>query len=74
MSTLTPESRSACIVGFALIVVYMTFAAVFLVIKGIINLRNNLQMEGNDLTLSDVFTNAIFRSKLFGVAHMSYES
>jgi len=44
-------------IGFALITVYMTVAAIFLVVKTI----QKLQQETGGLTLNDLFTNAIFR-------------
>ncbi|KZT69531.1 glycosyltransferase family 2 protein [Daedalea quercina L-15889] len=44
-------------VGFALITVYMTVAAVLLVVQSI----ENLVKEKGTLTFSDLFTNAIFR-------------
>ena len=46
-------------VGFALITVYMTFAAFFLAFKGIENLKNDTD---GSLSFDDLFTNAIFRN------------
>ncbi|KAI0727135.1 glycosyltransferase family 2 protein [Fomitopsis betulina] len=48
---------TSAMIGFALITVYMTVAAVFLVVKSI----QNLEHQSGGLTLSDLFSNAIFR-------------
>jgi len=46
-------------IGFALITIYMTFAAFFLAVKGIQNIQHT---GGKALSLSDIFTNSIFRN------------
>ncbi|TFK48851.1 glycosyltransferase family 2 protein [Heliocybe sulcata] len=52
-------------VGFALITVYMTFAAFFLAFKGIENVD---KVEGRPITVSDIFSNAIFRNIVISLA------
>ncbi|KDQ16092.1 glycosyltransferase family 2 protein [Botryobasidium botryosum FD-172 SS1] len=49
---------TAAMIGFALITVYMTFAAFFLAVKG---LENVASVEGRPIVFSDIFTNSIFR-------------
>ncbi|KAG8738149.1 Chitin synthase, class 1 [Ceratobasidium sp. 414] len=51
-------------IGFALITVYMTFAAFFLAVKSI----NDLTSSGGPLTFGDFFTNAIFRNVVISIA------
>jgi len=46
-------------IGFGLITIYMTFAAFFIAVKGIQNIQHN---GGKSLTISDIFTNSIFRN------------
>lgn len=47
---------------WALITVYMLFAAVFITVKGIQNVEAAVRADGGKFTLSDVFTNSIFRN------------
>ncbi|KAF8727491.1 hypothetical protein AX14_007350 [Amanita brunnescens Koide BX004] len=45
-------------VGFALITIYMTFAALFIAVKGI----QNIAVSNDGLTLGSFFTNTLFRN------------
>ncbi|SGY19437.1 BQ5605_C014g07647 [Microbotryum silenes-dioicae] len=49
-------------VSFALITVYMLVAAILITIKGVTNAKNEITSSGGVFTLSDIFTNAIFRN------------
>ncbi|KZT22847.1 glycosyltransferase family 2 protein [Neolentinus lepideus HHB14362 ss-1] len=51
-------------VGFALITVYMTFAAFFLAFKGV----ENVDHSSGPITASDIFTNVIFRNIVISLA------
>lgn len=49
-------------VSFAVITVYMLFAAGFITAKGIINVKLAIEADGRVFSVNDVFANAIFRS------------
>jgi len=51
-------------VGFAIITIYMTAAAFLLAFKGIENLS---KAQGKTLTVSDIFTNSIFRNIVLSI-------
>lgn len=49
-------------IGWALITIYMLFAAVFITVKGIENVSAAIKADGGKFTLNDVFANPIFRN------------
>ncbi|SCV73964.1 BQ2448_6394 [Microbotryum intermedium] len=49
-------------VSFALITVYMLVAAILITVKGVTNAKDQITSSGGTFTLSDIFTNAIFRN------------
>ncbi|KAI0698106.1 glycosyltransferase family 2 protein [Cytidiella melzeri] len=51
-------------IGFSVITIYMTIAAFFLAFKGV----ENIAQSDGPLTLSDLFTNAIFRNIVISLA------
>jgi chitin synthase len=55
-------------VSYAIITVYMTFAGIFIAVKGIINAEDAVKEDGGHFTLSDVFTNSIFRNIVISMA------
>ena len=56
------KTFTTAVVFFALITVYMTFAAIFLAVKGIINVEDAVRADGGKIDIGVVFGNAIFRS------------
>ena len=56
------KTYTFAVVFYALITVYMTFAAIFLAVKGIINVENAVAADGGKIDAGVVFGNAIFRS------------
>jgi chitin synthase len=52
-------------IGFAIITIYMTFAAFFLAFKGIENVKAD---QDGVLTLNSIFTNSIFRNIVLSLA------
>ncbi|POW03761.1 hypothetical protein PSHT_11525 [Puccinia striiformis] len=50
------------LVVFALITLYMTFAGVFIAVKGIMNAEAAIVANGGHFTVADIFANKIFRN------------
>ncbi|PLW18733.1 hypothetical protein PCANC_04781 [Puccinia coronata f. sp. avenae] len=50
------------LVVFAFITLYMTFAGVFIAVKGILNAEAAIVASGGHFTVSDIFANRIFRN------------
>ncbi|KEI37244.1 glycosyltransferase family 2 protein [Mixia osmundae IAM 14324] len=55
-------------VSFGLITIYMAFAAVFISVKGIINVKNSIEADGGHFSVDDIFGNKIFRSIVLSIA------
>lgn len=50
------------LVVFAFITIYMTFAGIFIAVKGILNAQEAVKASGKEFQAADLFANAIFRN------------